>query len=179
MQRLDVRCHDRGGTGRTFRRNGSEPEHSRRAVVVERRAHEPELLEYRTARGRGTLLLFRPLNGCGLVIVAVLPRRRPSGCGRPVDVEQTGEDVALRPHRPCGVALRRAKRVGRLEVPLEHASHGSPVDSRLIPGILTRVPLRLGTVPLGSALPLRWPTSAPAASRTRSAARWWSRRAPR
>jgi len=31
------------------------------AVVVERRAHEPELLEYRTARGRGTLLLFRPL----------------------------------------------------------------------------------------------------------------------
>ena len=60
LRGLDVRFGERQGAGRTFGRDGTEPEHGRHARVVELRScHQPELREHGAWRRSGQVLLFR------------------------------------------------------------------------------------------------------------------------
>ena len=61
LRGLDIGLCERDRPGWPFRRNGPESEHDAPVVVVELGAHEPELLEHRASRRRGSYLLFRAL----------------------------------------------------------------------------------------------------------------------
>ena len=59
LRGLDVRFGERRRAGRTFGRDGSEPEHGRPSLVLELRARQPELREHGAPRRSGQVLLFR------------------------------------------------------------------------------------------------------------------------